>query len=152
MTLIFISSCSKAPSYRDDIKCSTLTGAISSNAKHNADFFEYTNEELSFLFSDLSQCDDYSIIYSLPTSDISEIGVFHCPDEESAKNILEIATNYVEDQKTNQRAFISSYAPYELEKLDNATVHRYGSYVVYVILDQENASLAFDTIENLLKK
>ena len=152
MTFIFISSCSEAQAYREDVRCSTLTGAISSEAKNDADFVEYTNEELSFLFSDLSQCDDYSIIYSISTSDISEIGVFHCPDEESAKNILEIATSYVEDQKINQRAFISSYAPYELEKLDNAEVHNYGRYVVYVILDQKNASLAFDTIENLLKK
>ena len=152
MTFVFVSSCSKTPSYREDVKCATLTGAISIEAENKADFVEYTNEELSFLFSDLSQCDDYSIIYSLPTSDISEIGVFHCPDEKSAKNILEIAKSYVEDQKNNQRAFLSSYAPYELEKLDNAEVHNYGRYVVYVILDQKNASLAFDTIENLLKK
>ena len=152
MTFLLLVSCSKAPSYREDVKCAALSRAVRDNVQGSANFSEYEEEEVSFLFSDLSFCDDYSLIYSSPTADISEIGVFHCPDEESAKEFLEIVTSYIEDQKVNQRAFISSYAPRELEKLDHAEVRRYGTYVIYVMLDDEERALTFDAIENALKK
>ena len=152
MTFLLLVSCSKSQSYREDVKCTALTRTVRDKVQESADFSEYGEEEVSFLFSDLSFCDDHSLMYSAPTGDISEIGIFHCPDEETAKDFLETVTEYIEDQKINQRTFISSYAPRELEKLDHAEVRRYGTYVIYVMLDDENRTLTFDAIENVLKK
>ena len=51
-----------------------------------------------------------------------------------------------------QRAFISSYAPQQVTKLDHAEVRVIGRYVIYTILSPEDTRSAFDTVEQMLKK
>ena len=145
-------SCKKEPSYRDDISCELLSDEIYDEADLTEAFSKYTEEERSFLFRDVSLYDDCSVIYSTEAIDISEIGVFHCPDNDSAQRLYELISEYVTEQQTYQRAFISSYAPYELTKLDDATSRRYGSYVIYMILEKNHQYDAWDKIEEILEK
>lgn len=147
-----LTSCKKEPIYRNDVSCKLLAAEIYDEADLTEDFSEYNQEELSFLFKGTSLYDDCSVIYSTETVDISEIGVFHCPDSELAQRLYESISEYVTEQQTYQRAFISSYAPYELTKLDDAIARRYGSYVVYMILERSDQYDAWDKIEEMLQK
>ena len=53
--------------------------------------------------------------------------------------------------KSEERAFIATYAPEELPKLDNAKVKQFGHYVAYVIASSDRADAAMSTIEKKLK-
>ena len=145
-------SCKKELAYRNDVSCKLLATEIYDEADLTADFSEYNQEERSFLFRDVTLYDDCSVIYSTESIDISEIGVFHCPDDMSAEKLYEEISKYVTEQQDYQKAFIASYAPYELTKLEDATTRRYGNYVIYMILERSDQYDAWNEIEEMLKK
>ena len=60
--------------------------------------------------------------------------------------------NYISDLQENQKAFIASYAPREIPKLEDAEVRRYKSYVIYTVLDENSRLEAFEEINDLLKE
>ena len=103
-------------------------------------------------FAQGSLFDDFSVIYSTDANDINEIGIFHCEDEISAKEFFTVLKGYVSDQQENQKAFIASYAPREVPKLDVAEARRYGNYVIYTILDQNAKNEVFDEAKELLRE
>ena len=51
-----------------------------------------------------------------------------------------------------QSAFIASYAPEELNKLKNATVVRYGNYVIYTILTPADGEEVLSLLRDRLKR
>ena len=143
---ILSSSCSK-PEYSDDKDCRSLAESVKDDG---TEYEEHDEEYLKFFFENSSLQDDFCIIYSRDTGDITEIGVFHAPDTDSARELMTVIESYISEMQDTQRAFIGSYAPLELPKLDGATVKRFGNYLVYSISD--NSEEIFSSIEKTLKK
>lgn len=152
ISIILLVSCSKSKPYRDDLPCSELSQVICDEAEVNGGYSLYDNDYIAFLFEDTSLFDECSVIYSTDVTDINEAGVFHCQDKDSAKMFTESVSKYISEMQTNERAFIESYAPRQMPKLENAEVRQYGNYVIYLIMNDENKEDALKEIEKMLKK
>lgn len=142
--LLCFSACSQKK-YSDTLSCAELSGEIREN---DTEYGEYDEEYLKYFFADSKLQDDFCIAYSTDNNDITEIGIFHVPDEDSAKELTRVAEDYIEEMQSTQRAFIASYAPNEIKKLDSASVRRFGNYVIYSIAE-DNESV-FNKIEKRL--
>ena len=145
--ILCLASCGNKK-YRNDLSCSDISEVIKNNDVK--EFQPYGNDYLSYILSDTSCCNDFSIIYSRDANDIDEFGVLHANSEEDADRLLKMLGTYIEDAKNDQRAFIASYAPNELSKLDSARVQRFGNYVIYSISSEEAYKKISSAIEALL--
>lgn len=149
IVLLLLPSCEK-DKFSDSLSCEELGDKIELVCADGLDYEEYDEEYLSFFFDDLSLCDDFCIIYSESTNDINEFGIFRSSNDENTEKVIEMAEDYINDTQEGQRAFISSYAPEELPKLDSAEVRRFGRYVVYSIASPDTAKKAFSAIASAL--
>lgn len=149
-TLIPFSACSKRGEYRDDIACRLLTNELAVLCPAEDGYSNFNAEQIRYFFENTSLPTDYSMIYSTDTNDINEIGIFHCKNEEDTEEMMAIVEQYIKDMQETQVNFVSSYAPYEIPKLEGAEVRRYGNYVVYVVLDTNERRAAFATLEKEL--
>ena len=137
--------------YRSDLSCRELCDVAIEIANDGEEYAEHGESHLKYEFGDDARvADDICIVYSVKVEDISEIGVFFTEDAERVKDIAEDCKDYLEDMREGKSAFISSYAPEELPKLDNADVRIYGNYVIYAVLDKNAAENVFDEIEKRL--
>ena len=150
LLLLPFSSCAKTEEYRDDVACRPLTTKLAELCPVENGYSELGDEQLKYFFEGTDLPTDYSMIGSNDMEDINEIGIFHCKNKEDAEKMLELTKKYIENMQATQVNFISSYAPYEIPKLEGADVRRYGNYVVYVILDTNEQKTAFSAIENEL--
>ncbi len=152
--LIFLSilcSCSGSD-YADGVSCASLSNTVKEAWNDSLEYAEYGENYLEYFFDGDSYYDDFSIIYTVDTGNIDELGIFHAPDSNSAEEIYEDALEYIENMREDERAFIASYAPEELPKLDGAEVRTIGSYVVYVIASKSRVESAMSAIEESLRK
>lgn len=146
-------SCSgeKAEKYADNVTCRSITEAVEKAVTVDSGYAIYGENQIDLMLSTAEKPSDSSIIYSLLSEDINEFGVFKASDEKEAKRIFEDCENYLETMKDEQSAFIASYAPNELPKLQKAEVRRFGNYVAVAILSDSDRQKAFETVENMLK-
>ena len=149
-SLPFLFSCGKE-SFRDDLSCAYISKEICDETSNSELFSSYSKDDITTIFGNSELYDDSSVVYSTETNDIDEIGVFHCPGEDAAKALLVVLKNYISDLQENQKAFIASYAPREIPKLEDAEVRRYKNYVVYTVLDENSRLEAFEEIQELLQ-
>ncbi|MBO5415418.1 MAG: DUF4358 domain-containing protein [Clostridia bacterium] len=147
---LLLCSCS-SKGYCDDASCSELSSAAKDALGMEQEYAGHGEEYLEYFFEDDTYHDDFSIIYTVDANNIDEIGIFHAPDAHSADELYEDAVDYIEDMRKENRAFIGSYAPEELPKLDGAKVRIFGNYVVYVIAEPDQIDSALDAIEKVLK-
>ena len=151
LTLILI-SCSKKLDYRDDISCEDLINSLLSVEISSKEYEEYDDEYFEFFFEDARMPSDLKIIYSTEVNDIDELGIFRAESSDEAEKLVEASEKYIEDMKKDQRAFISSYASPELPKLDRAEVKRFGNYVIYAIMSEDDKTSIFFKADEILKK
>ena len=148
---LLICGCSEEK-YRDDVDCKSLVLSVTAEMPSELDFRELDESFREFYFEGADGFDDCYIAYSADSEDIGEIGVFHAVSDEAAEKIEGVCYEYINDLSQNSRAFIASYAPEELTKLDGAEVRRYGRYVVYAVLNTADAERAFEIIKNTLSE
>ncbi len=147
LPLFLLCSCGRVK-YRSDVSCDELTDIIeSSNEK---EYQRYDRDYLEYIIDDTSCCNDHSIIYSSEINDIDELGIFKANSEKDAEVLYGMLKDYISDEKEGQRAFIASYAPNELPKLDSARVERFGVYVIYSIATPEDSEKAISAITTAL--
>lgn len=154
ISLLFILSlcgCSAKKEYADDVSCSTLYEEISEELDDGNQYLEFNSIHMETYFPNTDEYDDCYTVYSADVNDINEIGIFHS-DGEYVAGIFESCQTYIQDMRENSRAFISSYAPDQLPRLDAARVERFGNYVVYLILPEELSEEVIDKIEDILSK
>ncbi|MBO7311080.1 MAG: DUF4358 domain-containing protein [Clostridia bacterium] len=146
-----LSSCSSL-SYADGVKCHDIGNEIHTVLNDQKEYAEFENTGINNALDLSDEYDDFYAVYSTDTNDIDEIAIFHAKSKEDAEEILEACQEYIDDMQENSRAFISSYAPNELPKLDEARVRRFGNYIVYTVLDAQTANSAFEAIKEALKQ
>ncbi len=146
---VFLTSCAKV-GFTDSAECERLGELIVSAVNDGQEYILHDDAHLSLFFDD--EYDDCFVAYSANTSDISEFGIFHSPNEKAADELYDEVRDYVSDMQEEERAFISSYAPDELSKLDAARVKRFGNYVVYTVLPKDTANEVFGEVEKYLSK
>ena len=140
-----------AKEYRTDIHCRELCDETVEYVNDGLEYAEYGESQLKYEFGDAARgAEEYCILYSVKVEDINEIGVFFAKDEQNVKAIAEDCKKYIDDMKENKRAFISSYAPDQLPKLDKAEVRICGNYVMYAVLDPKDSELAYNQIKKRL--
>ena len=148
---VFLFGCSKME-YSDDKSCRELGEGIEALLDDSQEYSEFDGAHVDIYFDDSAEYDDLFAVYSTDNNDINEFGVFHAPNANVADDLLESCREYVEDMREGSRAFIASYAPKELTKLENAEARAFGNYVAYAILSDADRSTFFETVESSLSK
>ena len=148
---VFLFGCSKME-YSDDKSCRELGEGIEALLDDSQEYSEFDGAHVDIYFDDSAEYDDLFAVYSTDNNDINEFGVFHAPNANVADDLLESCREYVEDMREGSRAFIASYAPGELPKLDGAEVRRFGNYVVYTVLSDSDAQAVFDYVKAELEE
>ena len=136
--------------YLDTVGCERLSQAALSALPQTQKFEEYGELQRSLILSDTCKSAQCRLLYSLPSENIDELGILHAGNDEEAREIYRRTEAYLTDLQENQSAFIASYAPEELPKLEEAEARRMGRYVIYAILSEEDKRAAFSAIEALL--
>lgn len=149
--LFLVSACSSKKKYRDDIPCTDMTEEFINSKSNQPDYSYYDRDEISFFLDIPKYVTDLSVIYSTDVNDINEIGVFHCTDQKGAETFFETVNSYLQEQQDGQKAFIASYAPREVPKLEGAEVRRYGNYVIYTILSSDGKMAVWEMAEKKLR-
>ena len=147
-----LTSCSSSDVYYDNVPTLSVCQEICDEAYTDGGYSLYDAEHIAFLFGENARYKDCTVMYSTEVTDINEVGVFHCEDTDSANALAEILLEYISDMQTEQRAFIESYAPRQVPKLQNAEVRQYGNYVIYLVLSEDDKADAIEEIEEILGK
>jgi hypothetical protein len=142
-----LTACSQRSSdYADDLPCAEIAETAERQFPLDFGYEAFGSEHLSIYFDD-RDTDDCCLRYSTLSEDINEFGVFHTPEGESVKETEQMCREYLDELWEEKQVFIASYAPEELPKLKDAEVRSFGRYTVYAILDEDDRSLLFDTVE-----
>jgi hypothetical protein len=149
--LFLATACSSKVRYLNDIPCYDISEAFIHSQSASDGYSYYKRDEISFFLELPDYVNDFSVVYSTDVNDINEIGVFHCADEKSAEEFFSVISAYLKEQQTTQRAFIESYAPHEVPKLEGAEARQYGNYVVYTILSAEDKKAVWELTDKKLR-
>lgn len=148
-----LSACAKKEKeYVDDLPCSEIADTVEEQLPVDFGYETFGGEHLRYYFEDTKTHDDACLRYTVRSEDIGEFGIFHTPNEESRKEIEELCEKYLETLREEKTAFIESYAPEEVPKLERAEVRSFGNYVAYAILSDDDRKLFFETVEKKLVK
>lgn len=147
----FTVSCSQER-FADDVACKDIADRCSQALGDGLEYRQFEDAHTRLYFDTDSNCDHHFAIHSEDAQNINELGVFHAKDSESADRLERLCVEYIDGLKRDSRAFIASYAPNELPKLDGAQVRRFGNYVVYTVLPDKGAEDALSTVRDMLKK
>ena len=145
-----LASCSKNKDYANDVSALSIYEEISDVLEGTGEYFEFNELHIEQYFPNTDEYDDHYAVYSADVNDINEIGIFKAPDEFYALGMLKSCETYISDMKEHSRAFIASYAPQEIPKLDEAQARRFGQYVVYLVLPDDLSEIVFDRIDEFL--
>ncbi len=146
---LFLCSCSTA-NYTDSLSCQDITSELRKKLLGSELYDSYTDEDTKLILSDDQLYDSSSIIYSVSSDDIGEVGILHAPDTNTAKDLLGEVTDYIESLKDEKQEFIKNYLPSELSKLNYADARRFGNYVAYTVLTSDRSEEVFSFVEKML--
>lgn len=147
----FLSAC-RGTAYSDGHSCASLMENALKEIPVEQGYEAFGEEHLRYFFENTQLPDDSSLLYSALSEDINEVGILHAPDERSAKEVTALAEAYLSTLLADRSAFIASYAPEELPKLERAEARTYGRYTVYAILNDGDRARFFEAVERQLKK
>ena len=133
--------------YSKNVSCEEILDAYEVQAANTPEYESFGSEYINAYF-DTSLFEDCDIRYSLPGDDVNEVGVFRSGSKKDARKLYNSVCKYLDELKKDKRAFVESYASLEAQKLDRATVKRFGSYVVYAILSDAEQENFFEVVKN----
>ena len=148
VSLLF-ASCSVS-NYSRDYECAKLTDELIDTVLTEQEYSAYLDYDLKYIIKDSSLFDSYSVIYSSSSDDVSEVGILRAKSKESLQELLNQATEYIEELKKEKRTFVENYLPEELEKINSAKARCIGNYVVFTVLESEKSESVFSHLEALL--
>ena len=139
----------KDSEYSDALSCEELMRAAVEASPTEGGYEPMSEGRLSYSFGDL-EYDDCAILVSSASENIDEIGIFHASSADQAEKLHSAAEAYLANLLEEKGAFIASYAPLEVDKLEKAQVNVYGNYVAYAILSQKGRNSFFSAVEGKL--
>lgn len=148
--LLPMAGCGEKAAFRNDLPCEDLIAAVSTLPEE--DFLVFGEDHIRYSFENTDHFTDCRLIYSARSENIDEIGIFLCETDADVAQIRRLCEQYVTTLRDEQRAFVASYAPREAVKLDTATVHVLGRYVVYTVLSEEDTERVIKELENILRE
>ena len=101
LIILCLASCSQKVEYKDDLACEPLVASLAELCETDDGYSQYGDDQIKFLFDNAKVHDDYAIFYSNDANDINEIGIFHCPDQESAETSPNIEIFWSKISATN---------------------------------------------------
>jgi hypothetical protein len=148
LSLLCLILCSCATErYSDSLGSAELAKHLTDEISGFEDYTEYADDDIE-LFAGAS---DSFVLYSKDADDQGEIGVIRAASEQDAKKLLDEVSAYLERTRSERRAFVENYLPAESVKLNSARARRFGSYVIYAILESERVSELFEIAEEALR-
>ena len=109
---VFLGSCGKAD-YANTIPCDDITSSLREELLGAELYQEFNDNDVKFIFDSSDLYDSSSVIFSVSSDDIGEVGVFHAKDSESAQKLLDEAIDYVENMKDEKQEFLKNYMHYK---------------------------------------
>ena len=143
---LILCSCA-AERYSDSLGSAELARHLTDEISGLEDYAEYADDDIELFAGAYDSC----ILYSKDADDQGEIGVIRAGSEQDAKKLLDEVNAYLERTRSERRAFVENYLPAESVKLNSARARRFGSYVIYAILESERVSELFQAAEEALR-
>lgn len=147
---LLTAGCQHMKDYRDDVSCEAITDAVCDELE-DEEYLPFGEEQIRFSFENTDRFADYSLVYSVRSENIDEIGIFRGETQEDVDELRRLCEQYVTTLHEEQRAFVASYAPREAAKLDAATVRVFGHYVIYTVLSEDDREESYEKIQELLE-
>ena len=148
LSLLCLILCSCAMErYSDSLGSAELAKHLTDEISGLEDYTEYADDDIEIFAAAYDSC----ILYSKDADDQGEIGVIRAGSEQDAKKLLDEVNAYLERTRSERRAFVENYLPAESVKLNSARARRFGSYVIYAILESERVSELFQAAEEALR-
>lgn len=150
LACLLLVSCSSGTSevtYADDVAVSQLSEAVDQAVAMDSLIAMDENYLKNAMQLDPSQFADYTVKLNGMGITIDEYGIFQAKDADSVAEVTQLAEDYLQFRLDN---WMSEYLPEEFPKLEEAQVETYGTYVVYTIMSEETAQLAFDAVADVL--
>ena len=148
LSLLCLLLCSCATrGYSDSLGTAELAKRLTDEISGLEDYAEYADDDIELFTDSYDSC----ILYSRDADDQGEIGVIRAGSEQDAKKLLDEVNAYLERTRSERRAFVENYLPAESVKLNSARARRFGSYVIYAILESERVSELFEAAEKALR-
>ena len=129
-----LASCSKK--YVTDVEASVISKALEEGITTDGG---YVVPDESFFTFNIGAPDrlvnEYRIIVAKDEDNQNQIGVFKTSNKKDAKELAKYCQNHVNNEKANYDYNLDAE---EAQKLKNAQVNVFGTYVVYTILSPED--------------
>ncbi len=138
--------------YSDGHLPTELTESLMGENPRFSDFIPYSEKDIKLFWGNDIPIDAESVIYSPNGEDISEIGILHAAKGSDPQEVLTAARQYIDDLRSRKGDFVRSYIPDEEKKLNDARAEILGRYIVFTVLEKEEADAVFESLKNTLKK
>jgi hypothetical protein len=119
----------------------------------SAEYLSADEDHYDFYFEKEQAFDEVAdcyVVFHRETTNVNELGIFRADDEEDVAAVRDMVESYLNDQTENLRSFAANYSPKDMEKIEGAGVQVYGTYVIYYILDDEDAASALEAVRRAI--
>ena len=151
LAALLLPACRKNVSYRDDLPVGDLAARIQEQIPVDYGYEDMGEAHLLYYLDGDDLPKDRCLRQSVLSEDINEFGVFYTPSDQARQELEEELSNYLEELREEKSAFVGSYAPAEVPKLDHASLRSFGPYTVYLVLSPHSQSLVWSTVESILR-
>ena len=155
ISLLLLTGCSPRTDYRDTVSCSQLAKAALQGMGDAEQYLPADADHYDFYFGKddaYDEVEDGYVVFHRETANVDELGIFRADDGEDVEEVRAMVERYLEGQVESLRSFAANYSPRDMEKIEGAGVRVYGRYVVYYILDGEDAERVLRTVERELSE
>ena len=149
--LLCFGSC-EATAYKNSLSCKDITYSLQDELTGYENYKEYGEADVGAIIRSDNLYDSCSVIYSVSSDDIGEIGIFHASNEADIDQLLEESLDHIKALKDEKQEFLRNYLPDELIKLNYADARAFGNYVVYTVLAADESEEVFSFVQKLLSK
>ncbi len=151
--LLLVTGCAPRVTYSDTVACAQLVETALQTMEAPEDYLSADEEHFSFYFGGqeaFDEVEDAQVVFHRETTNVNELGIFRADDEENVAAVREMVEEYLDGQVENLRSFAANYSPKDMEKIEGAGVRVYGTYVIYYILDDGDATRALEAVKQAI--
>lgn len=151
--LLLVTGCAPRVTYSDTVACARLVTIALQTMGDAEDYLPADEDHFAFYFGGqeaFDEVEDARVVFHRETTNVNELGVFRADDEENVTAVREMVEEYLDGQVENLRSFAANYSPWDMEKIEGAGVRVYGTYVVYYILDDGDATRALEAVRQAI--